>query len=391
MKRKLFTLLMLLVSVFAVVAISGVKEADAANIKNGTYVYFEMPSDWTGSVSFMVGHNTYSQGYNMTKISNTNIYYVSMPAWSGYTEYAFFNVSGWGGEGSNLTHRKQYCGKETAIMKTTFYEVKENYNLFANNASDKNSEGTQYGATYGELNVPIKVTSNVGGSVSASGMQLTSATKAESNQGTSINVIKYTAATLTATPTAGYNFVGWYNGDTEISKEATYTVDNVVDALTYTAKFEFDTTPLKTLLSDFYNDGVYNRHTVINLNDEAKGEIAQYFHNVGESYSNLQVERNTTFCGNYLYFNEGNKTGFGTNADGKLTQFTWNGSYEDNGVGKNAIDPYFVTLKDFADLVNNSSNAGADGVVLSKGRSCDENGVYMDICCQCNTKQKKKK
>ena len=135
---------------------------------------------------------------------------------------------------------------------------------------------------------------------------------------------------------------------------------------------------LKDLVSEYYNDGVYTRNTVININDTAKSEISEYFHNAGsekDSWANLQLVRQTNFCGNYLYFNEGSKAGFGTSANGTLTSFTWNGSYDNSISVGNAIDSYFVTLKDFAELVNNSTNNGASGVDLSEGWSYAD-GVY---------------
>ena len=135
---------------------------------------------------------------------------------------------------------------------------------------------------------------------------------------------------------------------------------------------------LKDLVSEYYNDGVYTRNTVININDTAKSEISEYFHNAGsekDSWANLQLVRQTNFCGNYLYFNEGSKAGFGTSANGTLTSFTWNGSYDNSASVGNAIDSYFVTLKDFVDLQNNSSNNGASGVDLSEKWSY-AGGVY---------------
>lgn len=133
---------------------------------------------------------------------------------------------------------------------------------------------------------------------------------------------------------------------------------------------------LKKLVTEHYNEGVYVRNTEININDEAKAEMYEYFHNPGETnvWANLLAKRTTNFCGGYLYFNEGSKTAFGTNSNG-IYSFTWKGTY--NGLNENAnvIDNYFVTLKDFADLVNTSSNAGKSNVKLDNGWTYAE-GVY---------------
>lgn len=87
----------------------------AYDLAKGAYVYFEKPSDWTANyVAFMIGHNTWSAAYNMTKISNTNLYYYrqsTSETWGGYTQVAFFSTtSSWsGGEGkkSQTVHNMQ--------------------------------------------------------------------------------------------------------------------------------------------------------------------------------------------------------------------------------------------------------------------------------------------
>ncbi len=44
--------------------------------------------------------------------------------------------------------------------------------------------------------------------------------------------------TITATTNAGYTWLGWYDGDTKVSKELTYTFTMFTESKTYTAKFE---------------------------------------------------------------------------------------------------------------------------------------------------------
>lgn len=238
MKKKIFLLFTLLAAFFFLItyptdenssSFVELKEAEGATIAANTYVYFELPSGWS-SACFMVGHGSYSRGYQMTKITNTDIYYVKMAKWDGYTEYAFFNVNNWGAENSSVSHRKQYAtAGATNVLTTNFYEIKDSYNLFSDNAKNANPGSNQYGTSYSGLNVTVNVSGTTGGSVSASGMKLNSATTATSASGTSINVIKHTPVTLTATPSSGYTFAGWYS-DAQctklISTSATYKVDN---------------------------------------------------------------------------------------------------------------------------------------------------------------------
>lgn len=44
--------------------------------------------------------------------------------------------------------------------------------------------------------------------------------------------------TVTAETNAGYTFVGWYNGETELTKELSYTFEMPTEAVTYIAKFD---------------------------------------------------------------------------------------------------------------------------------------------------------
>ena len=91
--------------------------ASAANISNGAKVYFQ--TDWTNScIQLMVGHSSWSQGYKMTKESGTtDIYGVTMPSWSGATQLAVFGTDGeWEGEGSSITHRKNWAPNSTDVV-----------------------------------------------------------------------------------------------------------------------------------------------------------------------------------------------------------------------------------------------------------------------------------
>ena len=76
----------------------------AFNVTADHYVYFEKPSDWS-NVSLLLGHNTWSQGYNFTKISNTNLYYWKTIKWDNATEYYFIDAKDWGGENKKPTDR----------------------------------------------------------------------------------------------------------------------------------------------------------------------------------------------------------------------------------------------------------------------------------------------
>lgn len=68
----------------------------AYDLAKGQYVYFEKPADWS-KVALLLGHDTYSVGYNMTEIANTKLYYWKTDSWGGYKSYAFIDANDWGG------------------------------------------------------------------------------------------------------------------------------------------------------------------------------------------------------------------------------------------------------------------------------------------------------
>ena len=351
MKRKLLTLLLLIASVFGIFAIANnnSKEAEAAYNFTG-HIYFERPSNWTQSkVVLMVGHSGWSAGYEMKKVGDTNIYYYAYTSesWGGATEFAFFDISSvWGGEGNSISHRSAYAVHSSRIIKEAEWKAdnSKNHYLFANEAG---SNAWANPAT--DLNVNIKVSASTGGTVSATAYKFTGTNAAAlDTSSTSIDVIKYTDATLTATASEGYKFVGWYENanftGTAISTDASYTVDNVVDEKTYYAKFELSV-PTSTVISKYYNNGVYTRTTHIHINKGSiSSDFATHFHNP-QGGDNVLLDRTTEFVDDYLYFVE-TKVGFGTNANGKLTSFTWNGSYQNSAHETNAIEEAFYTLYD---------------------------------------------
>ncbi|MBR4962712.1 MAG: InlB B-repeat-containing protein, partial [Muribaculaceae bacterium] len=72
-----------------------------------------------------------------------------------------------------------------------------------------------------------------------------SATASPNNGGTasvSANVIGAGGSVVfTATPSTGYNFAGWYNGENKVSEDTEYTATNIKSTLSLTAKFEKQT------------------------------------------------------------------------------------------------------------------------------------------------------
>ena len=219
----------------------------AYDLAKGAYVYFEKPSDWTANyVAFMIGHDTWSTAYNMTKISNTNLYYYKQSTsetWSGYTQVAFFSTtSSWsGGESKKIADRAQYAAKATSVY-TVNSTAKSlgTYSLF--NASMTMSKGTGYAAVINKtqtIKVQLKDGSNwvdatvVPADLKASTYALTSATaagaksaslaKESTTVSTTVSAAYSAKVTLSCTNVLdGYVFEGWY--DANGNKITSYTV-----------------------------------------------------------------------------------------------------------------------------------------------------------------------
>ena len=217
----------------------------AADLTANYYIYFEKPSDWS-NVSFLIGHNTYSSGYNMTKISNTNLYYWKTESWGGYTQYAFIDAKDWGGEGngdsSKPANRKQWANHST----NTFTTAIKKYHLFTT-AGSKSSHASDRKIAINRtqtIKVQLKDGSNwVDATVVPA--DLTASTYAMTDNSTAVSAASASLAkestTVSATVDAaysaavslsctnvldGYLFDGWY--DANGNKITSYTVSAAV-------------------------------------------------------------------------------------------------------------------------------------------------------------------
>ena len=135
---------------------------------------------------------------------------------------------------------------------------------------------------------------------------------------------------------------------------------------------------LQTLFQSYYNDGVYVKDTVINVNDDVKDEI-QYFHaNVND------LERTTYYNGNELWFSTG--SGYGTNGE-NLTHFiVEDGVKSSETVLSNlpGMEAYYCTLNDFVLGTHTSAHNGKVSedseeyktLDLTKGWQVSSTGIY---------------
>ncbi len=161
-------------------------------------IYFDAGSWSVSTLYFMIGHDTYSECYKMSKDTGT-IYKVSLPSgWDGATEWCIINAgSGWGSENNSPSHRKGYATNASSVR------------------SSAPSSGTCYTSS-GTKTFKITVSAGTGGTVSGGGSSL-----------------KFrSTTTIKATANTGYSFSKWSDGNTSASRTITVTGD-----ASYTASF----------------------------------------------------------------------------------------------------------------------------------------------------------
>ena len=190
------------------------------------HIYFIKPSTWTYA-SLMIGHSSYSCGYNMTNVSGTNLYYVNQSsAWSDSTEFAFFDVNGWGGEGNSISSRATHAAHSSTVNSSYAMNSGSTY-LIATTANSP----TYYSSGYSGLNntLTIKTALKSGSTYSESSTKLgtfsasnakkmngngstTSSSVSQTNGTGTLSVARTNTATISQSAVSGYTFKGWKTG-----------------------------------------------------------------------------------------------------------------------------------------------------------------------------------
>lgn len=237
MKRLIYTFALFFVSLFAM----------AWDIADGSYIYFANTKEWqVNKVNFLIGHTTWSQGYEMTKIANTSIYQVKMSSWGGYGQWAVIGVdANWGGEGNSVENRVSWAKEKTAVVKKDAGLNK--YSLILQDASFKTNSNDYKSLLNFTHTIKTQLdnsdNANVG-DVSTTYYELTAVSTATkktssitSTSSGTISVVYTSQVTLKATPATGYTFEGWYEGSTRKSTSTTYTYTAENSTKTVVAKF----------------------------------------------------------------------------------------------------------------------------------------------------------
>lgn len=213
------------------------------NLPSDKYIYFEKPSEWTYA-QFMVGHYSSSEGYVMTPLLNTKLYYVKTTQWDGYLQSAFIDANNkWGSESNSVGSRKLSANHSSDVFHyQELINTSNGYGLFTTNFKDDHSTVLSFSRenSYSILNKSQTITlqsynlasktytnSSTVGSVSFSSIKMSSATSTTNSSQTITNSASadaiYTAnVTLTASVNPGYKFDCWSDGNNQLGTNLTY-------------------------------------------------------------------------------------------------------------------------------------------------------------------------
>lgn len=241
--------LMMIISTMLV----GMVTVGASVNHTGGYVYFDNTNTgWTDNYIYLViGHDSYSSVYQMTKVSNTNLYRYTMPSWSGATYCAVLGSSTTWGSGyfgySTVKNADHYTG--------SYFEYRFDSGSYYIITPSGSSNGTSIDISYkgtaaSSLNTTTqsyKVETSSDGEtystattspadIALSGYYFTSFSSCSSTRSTTTSMGSSTVSgsifscglraktTLSVTNIdSGYTFDGWYNGSTKVSDAVTYT------------------------------------------------------------------------------------------------------------------------------------------------------------------------
>ena len=249
-----------------ILSVAGISQLWGANASSARIYFDNTSTNWSNYVQILGGYDSnngsHSSGSALSKISNTNNLWTGTWSWSGYAYFYFLNAEGswgdnnegpWGRKGSSYAHtstRTDDLGSDTYLYvpnsgnNSGFSTAAKQTNGYSDlnytqTLEQKLSEdgGTTYSASTATLATTVKVSS----------YYLSDATTATSTGDQAISS-GYSSTTCSAARTAtvtytvsgvqsGYDFVGWYDGDTELSTSATYDYQ-ATGAKTITARFK---------------------------------------------------------------------------------------------------------------------------------------------------------
>ena len=219
------------------------------DISNSPCIYFNnMYANYT-KVAILLGRKwdfsgaaPGSEGLNLTKIENTNLYYRKQDSWAHYTTFLFIQENGWGWEGNNkVTDRSK--GHASKYTNTYNVGMDGGYHMFTACCGEKGanlayaSNSNRDAVLQPRQNVKIMLSTDGGvtytesasylGTIQASRYTMSSDNAVSSSNKTLSESESYatgvisSSITFTASATnTGYEFVGWGISDAGPTKKA---------------------------------------------------------------------------------------------------------------------------------------------------------------------------
>ncbi len=206
---------------------------------------FDNSSTKFSNPQIMIGHGSWSEGYLMTQISNTQLWYYSVSGWNDATQIGIMdNASKWGSEGNSVSHRFNYAPAGKTSVVSISGSLSGTQLLVGSSLSR-----TSY-TSYSSLNTTQTAQAQYSAAGSSSytngttgGTTTVSSTRVNSSWGSTATTdglaARTATVTMTATANTGYNFVGWYNSSgTQVSTNTSYSYTCSGSAATYYARFD---------------------------------------------------------------------------------------------------------------------------------------------------------
>ena len=185
--------------------------------------------------------NAYSALFADNTLTNTNTA-------ASQNDFYFVDVECNGAGNAKINAKSSNTVNGEPLTATDILVEEDNSCLYAGVDIETNDEGKIIGGTLAE-NSPLseiaesyKAIANGNGTHTVKRVVLTVIVKSEpAGAGVVVGNGAYAngeTVTITATAVGGYTFLGWYNGDTLVTKDATYTVPaGTTGTVTYTAKY----------------------------------------------------------------------------------------------------------------------------------------------------------
>ena len=229
-------------------------------------IYFIKPDDWSYA-ALVIGHSSYSDCYQMSNISGTKLYYVKRDsAWNDSTEFAFFDVNGWGSEGNSISSRSSYATHSSTVNSSYAMNAGSTY-LIPTTENSPTYYSTGYSAMNATLTIKTMIKSDSSyaetttkyGTFSASDAKelngdgsSTSSSISQTNGTATLSTARTNTATISQSAVSGYTFKGWKTSkDTTGSDLSTgnYSFTNSGSATTIYAYYAPSSTPAASSVS----------------------------------------------------------------------------------------------------------------------------------------------